>query len=372
MAIDNHYQSHFQPEDLPSMSSPRRRFRRSAGSALALFVVLASAALPAGAADPEVNLYSYRTPQLMQPLLDEFTKSTGIRVNVVHAEKGLLERLRAEGANSPADLVLTADVGNLNDLVEAGLLQPVSSPTLAANIPAQYRDPDQRWYGLSMRARVIIASTERVKPGEVTTYADLAHPKWKGRVCSRSGKQVYMISLIASQIAHNGEAATEEWLEGVKANLAKKPQGNDRTQAKAIAEGECDVALVNTYYLGLMQTGADDPAQRQWADAVRPVFPDQQGAGTHVNVSGAGVTVGAKNRENAVRLIEYLSETPAQTLYAERIFEYPVKPGVPLSPVVAGWGSFKADSIALAEVAKQRAAATRLVDRVGFDEAGGS
>lgn len=351
--------------------SPRPR-RHAVGTALSLLLTLCLSSLPAGAAEPEVNLYSYRTPALMQPLLDAFTKETGIRVNVVHAEKGLLERLRAEGANSPADLVLTADIGNLNDLVEAGLLQPVASPVLAANIPPHYRDPDQRWYGLSMRGRVILAAKDRVAPGTVTTYTALADPQLKGRVCSRSGKHVYMISLIAAQIAHSGESATETWLKGIKANLAKKPQGNDRAQVKAIAEGECDVALVNTYYLGLMQTGTGDPAERQWADAVRPIFPDQQGAGTHVNVSGAGVTVGAKNQANAVRLIEYLSGAEAQALYAERNLEYPVKPGVPLSPIVAAWGNFKADDIALAEVAKQRAAAARLVDRVGFDEGGDS
>lgn len=348
------------------------RFRRHAVAAVASALALLVAAPAADASPGEVNLYSYRTPALMQPLLDAFTKETGIRVNVVYAEKGLLERLRAEGANSPADLVLTADVGNLNDLVEAGLLQPVASPLLTANIPAQYRDPEGHWFGLSMRARIIIAAKDRVAPGSITTYADLADPALKGRVCSRSGKHVYMVSLVAAQIVETGEAATEAWLKGVEANLAKKPQGNDRAQAKAIAEGECDVALVNTYYLGLMETGAGDPAERGWAAAVRPIFPDQAGRGTHVNVSGAGVTVGARNKANAVRLIEFLSEPAAQALYAERNFEYPVKPGVPLSPVVAAWGTFKADDVSLAAVARERAAASRLVDRVGFDEAGGS
>ena len=276
---------------------------------------------------------------------------------------------RALGTTLPADAVLTADVGNLNDMVEAGVLQGIRSPVLEANVPAQYRDPDGRWFGLTMRARVIYASRERVKPEEIARYEDLADPRFRGRVCSRSGKHVYMISLIASVIANDGEVAAEQWLQGVKANLARKPQGNDRSQAKAIAEGECDVALANTYYYGAMIA---NPEERGWAEAVTLVFPNQGDRGAHVNVSGGAVTRAAKNRDNAVRLLEYLSGDEAQRLYAEQNFEYPVKPGVPPSPQVAAWGSFKADTLPLVNVAQQRAAATRLVDRVGFDEAGGS
>lgn len=336
-----------------------------------LAAVLTGLAAPAAAVE-EVNLYSYRQPSLMQPLLDAFTKETGIKVNVVYSESGLLERLKSEGANSPADVVLTADVGNLNDLVEAGLLQPVKSARLEANIPSQYRDPQGRWFGLSMRARIILASKERIKPGTVTRYEDLAKPELRGKLCTRSGKHVYMVSLVASRIAHDGEAATAKWLTAVKNNLARKPQGNDRSQAKAIAQGECDIALINTYYYGLMQTNKAEPAQQKWAAATYIVFPDQNGRGTHVNVSGGGVTAASKHKANAVRLLEFLSGDAAQALYAEKNYEYPVKPGAKISSVVAAWGTFKADTLNLGKVAESRAAASRLVDRIGYDAGPGS
>jgi len=324
------------------------------------------------AGEGEVNLYSYRQPFLIQPMLEAFTEETGIEVNVVYAEKGMLERLKAEGENSPADAVLTADIGRLNDMVEAGVLQPIHSDVLEDNIPAQYRHPDGLWFGLTSRARVIFASRDRVGTEEVVTYEDLADPKLKGRVCTRSGKHVYMVSLIASVIAHVGEDRAEQWLRGVRDNLARKPQGNDRAQAKAIYEGICDVAVANTYYMGKMATNDEKPEQKEWAESVRIVFPNQDDRGTHVNVSGAAVTRSAANRENAIRLLEFLSGDYAQELYAEQNFEYPVKAGVPLHPLVASWGNFKADTIGLADVAKYRAAASKMVDRVGYDQATGS
>jgi len=324
------------------------------------------------AGEGEVNLYSYRQPFLIQPMLEAFTEETGIEVNVVYAEKGMLERLKAEGENSPADAVLTADIGRLNDMVEAGVLQPVHSDVLERNIPAQYRHPDGLWFGLTSRARVIFASRDRVGTEEVVTYEDLADPKLKGRVCTRSGKHVYMVSLIASVIAHVGEDKAEQWLRGVRDNLARKPQGNDRAQAKAIYEGICDVAVANTYYMGKMATNDEKPEQKEWAESVRIVFPNQDDRGTHVNVSGAAVTGSAKNRDNAIRLLEFLSGDYAQQLYAEQNFEYPVKAGVPLHPLVASWGNFKADTIGLADVAEYRAAASKMVDRVGYDQATGS
>lgn len=334
-------------------------------SVLALILTFPTSLRAAG----EVNIYSFRQPQLIQPIIDRFQAVTGITANVVYADKGLVERLKAEGANSPADVVLTADVGNLNDLVEADVLQGVRSEILEANIPSQYRDPEGRWFGLTMRARVIYASRERVSPDTISRYEDLADPRFKGRVCSRSGKHVYMVSFIASRIAEWGEPQTERWLEGVKSNLARKPQGNDRAQAKAIAEGECDVALGNTYYYGAMQA---NPEERAWAEATILIFPNQADRGTHVNISGAAVTSAAKHRAEAVRLLEFLSGDEAQGLYAEQNYEYPVKAGVEPSAIVASWGSFRADTIPLVEVAQERAAASRLVDRVGFDEAGGS
>ena len=326
---------------------------------------------PQPAAADEVNLYSYREPALIKPILDEFTKQTGIKVNSVYVDKGMLERLKAEGANSPADAVLTVDVGRLEDMAEAGVLQPIKSTVVDRNIPAQYRHPDNLWVGLTTRARVFIVSKDRVKPGEVTTYADLAKPALKGRVCTRSGKHDYNVSLIAAMIDRHGEAGAKKWLNGVKANLARKPQGSDRSQAKAIMEGACDVALLNTYYVGHMATNEKEPEQKAWINAVNIVFPDQAGRGAHVNISGAALTKGAHNKAAAIRLIEFLSGDFTQKLYAELNFEFPVKPGAALHPLVASWGPFKADSAGLLGVAKHRAAASRLVDETGFDGAPG-
>lgn len=349
---------------------------------IAAMGLIATTLTAAAAGAAEVNLYSYRQPFLIEPVLDRFTAETGIDVNVVYAESGILERLRAEGANSPADVVLTSDVGRLDDLVEADLVQPVQSSTLEANIPAEYRHPDDLWFGLTKRARIIVVAKDRVAPDAVTTYGDLADPRFRGRICTRSGKHEYMVSLIASMIAHNGADAAAAWLDGVRANLARKPQGNDRAQVKAIYEGVCDIAVINSYYMGKMATNEDEPEQKAWAEAVRVVFPDQPGSGesgagkhasgTHVNVSGAAVTRSADNLDEAVRLLEFLSDDAAQELYAEQNFEYPVKPGVPLHPIVQSWGEFTADDINLAEVARHRSEAARLVDKVGYDHEAGS
>lgn len=346
--------------------SIRSFFKSAALAAIALSAALSADAAKASDAG-EVNLYSYRQPFLINPILEVFSKETGIKVNIVYAKDGILERLKAEGDNSPADAVLTADVGRLHDMVEAGVLQAVQSDTLDANIPTQYRHPDGLWYGLTVRSRIIFESAERATPGLVTSYADLARPELKGRICSRSAKNVYNVSLIASLIAHDGVEATHAWLEAVRDNLARKPQGNDRAQAKAIAEGLCDYALANTYYYGKMATNDKEPEQKEWANAVRIVFPDQNGRGAHVNISGAGVTKSAPNRENAIRLLEFLSDGEAQRLYAEQNFEYPMKPGIDLHPLVASWGAFNADTINLADVAEHRSEASRLVDETGFD-----
>jgi len=334
-------------------------------------LAIAGWASSAAAGPAEVNLYSYRQPFLINPILDAFTKATGIKVNVVYAKDGVLERLKAEGANSPADAVLTVDIGRLNDLAEAGLLQSVKSPALEANVPAPYRHPDGLWYGLTTRARVLFVSKDRIKEGAIARYEDLADPKFKGRVCTRSGKHAYNLSLIAAMIAHKGEQQARAWLEGVRANLARKPQGNDRAQAKAIHEGVCDVALANTYYMGAMLTNDKHPEQKQWAASVRIVFPNQGDRGTHVNLSGAGVTKNAKNRDNAVKLLEFLSGDSAQKLYAAKNFEYPVKAGVEWDPLVASWGRFQADKINVVEIAKHRSDASKLVDKTGFDQARG-
>ena len=330
-------------------------------------VVLTSGAGIVSAAE-EVNLYSYRQPFLIQPMLDGFTKKTGVKVNVVYAKKGMLERIKAEGENSPADAVLTVDVGRLTDMADAGVLAPVKSDVLNANVPAQYRHPDGLWFAQTTRARILFASKERVKEGEITTYEDLADPKMKGRICIRSGKHLYNISLLSSMIAHKGKAEAEKWLAGLKANLARKPQGNDRAQAKAVYEGVCDIGIAHTYYMGKMETNDKKPEQKKWAAAVKILFPNQGDRGTHVNISGAAVLKHAKHKANAVKLLEFLVSDDAQKLYAEQNFEYPVKAGVAISPIVDAWGKFKADNINLAEISKHRAEAAKMVDRVGFDQ----
>ena len=332
-----------------------------------MMAIATLAVAPATEADGEVNLYSYRQPFLINPILEAFTAETGIKVNTVHAKKGIVERLRSEGADSPADVVLTVDIGRLHDLVEADLVQPVNSAVLDSNIPPQYRHPDGLWHGLTVRGRVIFASRERTESGEVESYDDLTAPELKGRVCTRSGKNLYNVSLIASKIANDGTDATRQWLSGLRDNLAQKPQGNDRAQAKAISEGLCDYAIANTYYFGKMATNEKNPEQKDWAKAVRVIFPDQDSRGTHVNISGAVVTKHAPNADNAIRLIEYLAGDEAQRLYAEQNFEYPVKEGVALHPLVASWGNFNADTINLNDVARHRAEASRMVDEVGYD-----
>jgi iron(III) transport system substrate-binding protein len=312
----------------------------------------------------EVNVYSYRQPYLIDPLFDAFTKATRIKVNTVYAQSGLIERLKNEGANSPADLLLTADIGLLSDAYDAGVTQAVQSDVLDANIPVPYRASNGHWYGLTSRARVIAASKERVEKGEISTYEQLADPKWKGRICTRSAKHPYMVALTASMIVHHGEAKAKEWLSGLKANLARKPQGNDRAQAKAIKEGQCDLALMNHYYMAQMMRDKEEMA---WADAIDLVFPNQNGRGTHLNVSGIALTPSAPHKEDAIKLMEFLSGDLAQRIYAEDNSEYPIKPGVPWSELLASWGTFKADEVPLDKVAEKRAEAIKMADEVNYD-----
>lgn len=313
----------------------------------------------------EVNVYSYRQPFLVQPLFDTFTEATGIKVNVVFAKKGLSERLEREGRNSPADLVFTTDIGRLFEVADKNLTQPVSIDELTQNIPAQYRHPDGLWFGLTTRTRSIFASKERVDLSTIKNYEDMSKPEWKGRICSRSGKHPYNLALIASLIAHNGVEDTKTWLEGVKANLAQKPQGNDRAQVKAIKEGVCDISLGNNYYFGNMLMDAE---QKTWADAVHITFPNQDNRGTHVNISGMALTKHAPNEENAKKLMVFLSQEKAQSMYSEQNFEYPVNPSVEASELVQSWGDFKSDTLALNKVAELRKQAAQLVDQVGFDD----
>tara|TARA_B100002003_G_C14123711_1_gene540510 strand:- start:125 stop:1150 length:1026 start_codon:yes stop_codon:yes gene_type:complete len=317
------------------------------------------------AATDEVNVYSYRKPQLIDPLFEAFTQQTGIRVNSVFAKKGLLQRLKSEGRNSPADLVFTTDIGRLTDIQRAGLTQSVDSPTLRAAVPANYREPQGHWFGLTARARIIVVSKGRVTSGEIEDYEDLVDPLWQGRVCTRSAKHPYMVALTASMIAAHGYAHAKQWLDGLRNNLARRPQGNDRAQVKAIYNGLCDVAVINHYYMAKMLA---DPKQKSWAESVRVIFPNQSGRGTHMNVSGVALTKHAPHRDSAIVLMEFLASEQGQALYAKENGEYPVTSGVPWNALQQSWGKFRQDSLSLATIADHRARAVRLADEVGYDD----
>ncbi|MCJ8302426.1 extracellular solute-binding protein [Shewanella sp.] len=319
----------------------------------------------ASAANAAENLtvYSYRQAFLVGPILANFTKETGIDVDVVFSKKGIAERMMREGRLSPADIVLTSDFSRLMELVDKNLVIPVDSELLKANIPAKYRSVEDNWYALTMRVRNIYSSKDRLGKLDID-YEDLADPKYKGKICTRSGKHPYNISLVASMIAHHGEADTKTWLEGWKANLARKPQGNDRSQVKAVKEGLCDIAIGNSYYLGKM---LQDPKQVPWAEAVEINFPNQDNRGSHINVSGMALAKHTKHKDNAIKLMEYLSGTAAQKSYAEINMEYPVKADVKPSDLVASWGEFKADELPIFKLAEYHNAAVRLLDEVKFD-----
>jgi iron(III) transport system substrate-binding protein len=325
---------------------------------------LAMASLPAFA--QEVNVYTYREPALIKPLFDAFTADTGIKVNVVFAKDGLEDRIAAEGIASPADLLLTVDIGRLEKAVEKGFAEPVQSEVLAANIPAQYRDGENRWFGVSARARVVYASTDRFK-GDTLTYEEIADPKFRGKICIRDGQHVYNNALFADVLAKSGREKTQTWLAGLRDNLARKPSGGDRDVAKDIAAGICDLGLANTYYVGLMQNGPDE--QKAWAKAIKVIMPTfADGSGTHVNISGFVVVKTAPNKANAIKLGEWLSAEKAQEIYASANFEYPVKAGVPINETVKSFGPLKPDTTPLSEIAKLRREASELVEEVEFND----
>jgi iron(III) transport system substrate-binding protein len=332
-----------------------------------LGLLLGGVVLAVGSAEAaEVNVYSARKDHLLKPVLDQFTARTGIRVNLLSAgEEQLLERLRSEGAGSPADLFVTTDVAHLHKARVAGVLQPVRSDALDRNIPERYRDPQGYWYGLSARARVVLYARDRVKPAELSTYEDLADPKWKGRICVRSSSSTYNQSLLAGLIAVMGPDKAEGWAKAVVANMARKPQGGDRDQIAAVAAGQCDLAIANTYYFGGMQASAK-AEEKEAAAKVGIFFPNQQGRGAHMNVAGAGVTAAAKHKDEAVRLLEFLSGPEAQKIFAEANNEFPVASGVQASPTVAAWGPFKAEEINVAMLGENNPVAVRIFDRVGW------
>ena len=329
---------------------------------LAAFAVATSIAAPALAS--EVNVYSYRQPELIQPLTDAFTAETGIDVNVVFLKKGLVERIKAEGDLSPADLIFTVDISRLVAAKNAGVTKPVATDVLDANVPESFRDPEDHWYGLTARARIVYASKDRVKPGEITTYEDLTSDKWKGRICMRSGTNAYSLGLLGAVIAKNGEEAAQAWAEGLKANLARKPQGNDRAQVKAIWAGECDISIGNNYYMVAM---LKDDEQKAWAESVDVTFPTFANGGVHMNISGVAMAKNVPNAENAMKLMEWLTSDKAQNLYAEVNGEYPVKPGVEPSDLVKSFGSFEADETPLAEIGAARPKAVKIMETINFD-----
>ena len=328
-------------------------------------VCLSGLAASAPAAAQELNLYTTREPGLIKPLIDAFTASTGIKVNSVFVKDGLPERLAAEGDRSPADVLMAVDFGNLTDLVEKGLTGPVKSAELEKAVPANLRGPNGEWFALSLRARVVYA--EKDLGISSITYEQLADPKWKGKVCSRSGQHPYNTALVAAYIAHHGEAKTEQWLRGLKANLARKATGGDRDIARDIMGGICDLGVGNSYYVGLMRSGRGGEEQKKWGAAIKVLLPTFEGGGTHVNVSGAGVAKNAPNRAAAVRFLEYLVSPEAQKIYAEANFEYPVRQGATIHPIIADLGALKVDPVLLADIARHRVTASKLIDKVGFD-----
>ncbi len=348
-----------------------RSVRRRAGAPLAARLGAAGLAAVAALAvatpaSADVNVYSARKEALIKPLLDRFTAATGVQVKLVTGKAGpLLQRLKSEGRNSPADVFITVDAGRLHAAKEAGVLAPATSPALEAAVPAAYRDPEGYWTGLSVRARPIFYVKGKVQPGELSTYEALAEPAWKNRICIRSSDNIYNQSLVASMIAAHGQGETLKWMQGFVANFARKPQGGDRDQIKAAAAGECDIAIANTYYFARMLK-SDDPDQAKAASKLDVFWPNQSGRGAHVNVSGAGVTAASKNRDDAIRLLEFLVSDASQEWYADVNNEYPVKSGVALSATVRDLGEFKADDLNLAKLGELNRDAVKLMDQAGW------
>lgn len=317
-------------------------------------------------AQGEVNVYSGRQDVLIRPQLNAFTKATGIRVNLITAsEDALIQRMRAEGRNSPADVMLTVDVARLIRATESGLFRQIKSEVLEAAIPSQYRDKEGRWYGLGLRARIVYYNPDKVNPAELSTYEALADPKWKGRLCMRSSSATYNQSLLASLIEHKGAAAAEAWARGIVANMARPPTGGDREQITGVAAGECDIGVANSYYYVQMEQAGTD-AEKAATAKVKAFFPQQPGGGTHVNISGGGVATNAPNPANAQKLLEFLAGAEAQKIYAEVVFEYPVRPGVAVAPALLAIGTLNPDKLELSRLAAHQAETIRIFDRVGW------
>lgn len=335
--------------------------------ALLSSVALTAFAAPAFAQSGEVNIYSYREQSLLQPLLDKFSAETGIKANVLYAGDGLLERVAAEGELSPADVVLTVDIGNLVGAEEQGLTQPISTPDLTERVPEAFRDDDANWTALSLRARVFYVSKDRVD-ATALSYDDITKPEWKGRLCTRSGSHPYNIGLIAQRIAEHGIDETRTWLTAVRDNLAYAPTGGDREGVKNILAGTCDLSITNTYYMGVMLNNDAEPEQKDWANSARIIYPDFDGEGTQVNVAGGFIAKHAPNVDNANALIAFLLSDEAQQIYADTNYEFPVVPSVSPSELTLSWGELKPVATQLVDVAAHRAEAAALVDELKFDE----
>ncbi len=315
----------------------------------------------------EVNVYSARKESLIKPLLDKFSLETGIQTNLITAKADkLLTRMINEGANTPADLLITTDAGRLYRARQANLLQKINSPSLDALIPAHLKDADGYWVGLSQRARVIFYAPDRVDPAELSTYEDLADPRWIKRICIRGSDNIYNQSLVASMLAANGLAATQRWADGLVKNLARPPQGGDRDQIKAAAAGVCDIAIVNTYYYARMLENTRQASEVAAAQKMKLFWPNQDGRGAHVNVSGAAISKYSKNRDNAIRLLEFMLTAEAQAWYASVNYEYPVRVGVEPGGLIAEWGRFKSDVLNLSRLGELNTEAVKIMDRAGW------
>jgi iron(III) transport system substrate-binding protein len=333
---------------------------RNASVALGGMLAMSSAALAA-----EVNIYTTREPALIQPLLDQYTQKTGVTVNTVFLKDGLAERVLSEGDLSPADLLMSVDVGNLADLVAKGVTQPLPDASLSEGIAAELKDPEGNWVALSSRARVLYAAKDTDL--SAFNYEDLSDPKWAGKICVRSGQHPYNNALFSAYFAHYGAEKTEAWLSGFKANLARKPGGGDRDVAKDILGGICEIGIANSYYVGLMRSGKGGEDQVKWGDAIKVILPTFKDGGTQVNISGAALAKNSPNKDEAVKLLQFLLSTEAQKVYAEANYEYPVKTDSPVDPIIASFGTLTLDSLPLSEIGKHRKQVSELVDKVGFD-----
>ena len=332
----------------------------------AVLIGPAAVAFAEATREGEVNVYSHRHYDIDLELYRQFEEETGIQVNLVEGGSDeLIERLRREGAESPADILMTVDAGRLHRAKEAGVLQSVSSPVLLSQVPEHLRDPDGYWYALTRRARVVVYHPDRVSLDELNTYEDLTDPRWAGRILIRSSSNIYNQSLLASMIANHGDDAARDWAAGVVANMARTPKGNDRGQMSAVAAGEGDIAIVNTYYVGRM-LNSSDAEERSVAEQLRVFFPNQDGRGAHINVSGAGITASARNVDGALSLLEFLTGETAQRVWAHANYEYPVNRNVAPAPLLQSWGELKADSLSLHRLGENNAAAVRIFDQVGW------